>query len=226
MQASGSPSSVRPLMHLAERGGGGRLEVEFGKTFAPVQAKLRDHPAADEARAHRRRLRLQADEFVGVVGRQRVGDGGQDLRHLHQRPLHGAQRRGEGARVVVPPASLQAVDADPGRERPGADAESGVALRAGGKAVGFVVFGQRLGSMIRLPLHIGLAPNDYTLTRTPWISPIHAGPRTARLLERSRGDRKRQDLRPGRVFRRAKGWTLTLGAAPVGSEDQERVRHV
>ena len=131
-----------PLVHLAERGRRGGLQVELGEALAPVRPEFGDHPPADEACAHRRRLRLQADQLVGVVGRQRVGDGGQELRDLHHRPLHRAERRGEGARVGIAPAAGQPVHADAGGERAGVDAETGVARGAGGEAVGFVVLGQ------------------------------------------------------------------------------------
>ena len=46
-------------VHLAERGGGGRREVEAGEARAPIGAELGLHAPADEGRAHRRRLRLQ-----------------------------------------------------------------------------------------------------------------------------------------------------------------------
>ena len=104
-------------MDLAERGGGGRRQVEFGEARAPVGAELGLHAPAHEGRAHRRRLRLQTDQLFGVIGGQRLGDGRHHLRDLHQRPLERTERLGE-ARAASPPRSppTQASRADARRE--------------------------------------------------------------------------------------------------------------
>ena len=144
LQLAGDRLAVeRPsLVDLPERGRRRRPEVELPEALAPVRPELGGHAPADEGGSHRRRLRLQANEFGGVVGRKRVGDGGEELRHLHQRPLHGAERRGQRSRVRVAPPAGQAVHADARGERAGVDAEARVAPRAGCEAVGFVVAGQ------------------------------------------------------------------------------------
>ena len=41
------------------------------------------------------------DSSCGVLGRQRLGDGGQQLRHLHDRPLEAAERRGQRRGVLA-----------------------------------------------------------------------------------------------------------------------------
>ena len=122
-------------MDLAERGGGGRREVEFGEARAPVGAELGLHAPAHEGRAHRRRLRLQTDELFGVIGGQGLGDGRHHLRDLHQRPLERAERLREVARGVGALAADQPPRAGARREGAGADAEIGVAPRPRGKAV-------------------------------------------------------------------------------------------
>ena len=38
-----------------------------------------------------RRVGLELGQLLGVFGRQSVGNGGQDLRHLHQRPFEAAE---------------------------------------------------------------------------------------------------------------------------------------
>ena len=64
-------------VHLAERGGGGRLMLEALEFLFPVGAQLGAHAALDEGPAHRRRLALQFDQLVGVFRRQRVRNGGE-----------------------------------------------------------------------------------------------------------------------------------------------------
>ena len=63
----------------------------------PVGAEFARHAAADEVPAHRRRVGLQLREFGGVFRRQCVGHSGEELRHLHQRPLQAAE---DGAQVL------------------------------------------------------------------------------------------------------------------------------
>ena len=89
-------------MNLAERSRGGGVQIEFGETGAPVRAEFRLHAPADEGGAHRRRLRLQAHQLFGIIGRQRLGDRREQLRDLHHRSLHRPERLGEIARVVAP----------------------------------------------------------------------------------------------------------------------------
>ena len=78
-------------MHLAERGGGGGLEVEIGEPLAPVRPELGLHAPAHESRPHRRRLRLQPHQLGGEVRRQHVGDRRQHLRDFrtHRRDVAG-----------------------------------------------------------------------------------------------------------------------------------------
>jgi hypothetical protein len=130
-------------MHLAERRGGGGLEVEIGEALAPVRSELGPHATTYESRPHRRRLRLQPHQFGGEIRRQCVGDRRQHLRDFHQRALHRAQCRCERLGVRRPSAPAQPVDSDPRRERAGVDAEAGIARRARGQAVGFVVVSQK-----------------------------------------------------------------------------------
>ena len=87
-------------MHLAERGGGRRLMLEALEFLLPAGAELGLHAPLDEGPAHRRRLALQLDQFVGVFRRQRVGNGGEQLRHLHDRALEAAERRRERQRIA------------------------------------------------------------------------------------------------------------------------------
>ena len=126
-------------MHLAERRGGRGLEIEIGETLAPIRPKLGLHAAAHERRAHRRRLRLELRQFGGEIRRHRVGDGRQHLRDLHQRALHRAQGGSERLGVRLAPASAQPIDADPGGERAGVDAEARVASSPRAQPIGFVV---------------------------------------------------------------------------------------
>ena len=84
---------ARP-MHLAERGRGRRLVLEACEAALPVGPKLRRHAPAHERPAHRRRLALKLTKLGGIFGRQRLGNGGEELRHLHDRAFEPAKRRG------------------------------------------------------------------------------------------------------------------------------------
>src|SRR3546814_15847437 len=80
-------------VHLAERGGGRRLVLEGLEPRLPAGAELAAHTALHEGPAHRRRVGLELAQFLGVLARQGIGNGGEDLRRLHQRPLEAAERR-------------------------------------------------------------------------------------------------------------------------------------
>ena len=72
-------------MHLAERSCCIRVMLEFGKFLLPVGPELGAHAPLDEGPTHGRRLALQLDQLIGVFGRQRIRNGGEQLRHLHDR---------------------------------------------------------------------------------------------------------------------------------------------
>jgi hypothetical protein len=109
----------------------------------PAGAQLRLHAALDEGPAHGRRLTLQFDQLVDVFRRQRVGNGGEELRHLHDRALQAAERRGQ-FQSVGGAVERHAEKARPRHARcraakPGA--HIGIAPRAGREAVFFAVGG-------------------------------------------------------------------------------------
>ncbi len=84
-------------MHLTETGGGGGFMSEAGELRLPVGTEFACHATAHEIPAHRRGVGLEVREFRGVLGGERVGHGGQELRHLHQRALQAAQ---DGAQIL------------------------------------------------------------------------------------------------------------------------------
>ena len=151
LQLAGEPlaAEAERSVHLAERRGGRGLQIEFGETLAPVRPKLGLHAPAHERGAHRRRLRLELRQFGGEIRRDRIGDGGQHLRDLHQRALHRAQGGSERLGVRLAPAPAQPIDADPGGERAGVDAEARVARSPRAQAIGFVVVIQTRNSQKR-----------------------------------------------------------------------------
>src|SRR5262249_13538528 len=113
----------------------------------PVDAQLRGHAALDEGPTHGGRLALQLDEFGSVFRRQRIGDGGHELGHLHDRALEPAERRRE---LNCIPAAIERDAEQPrpsnARSNPahiGADAR--IAGSAGGETIGFAV-GHGLGT--------------------------------------------------------------------------------
>jgi hypothetical protein len=129
-------------VHLAQRSGSSRMVIEFGKFLLPVGSELRAHAALDESPPHGRRLALQLDQLVGVFGRQRIGNGGEQLRHLHDRTFQAAQRGGELERVRRT-VERHAKETRAGKARGRAAelrADPGVALGARGEPVLFAVF--------------------------------------------------------------------------------------
>ena len=88
-------------MHLAERGRRRGFMLEACELRFPIRSELRRHAPAHERPAHRRRLALELAKLGGIFGRQRFGNGGEQLRHLHDRAFQSAQRRGERGGILV-----------------------------------------------------------------------------------------------------------------------------
>ena len=126
-------------MDLAERGGGGRSEIEFGEARPPVGAEFGLHAAATKAAPIGGAWDCSAHQLAGVIGGQRLGDGRHHLGDFHHRALERAERLGQGARIAAAPPADQPAGADARRQSAGVDAEVGVAPGAGGKTIGFVV---------------------------------------------------------------------------------------
>ena len=126
-------------MNLAERSGGGRVMFEFFEARLPVGAKFGAHAALDESPAHRRRLALQLHQFAGVFGRHRVGNGGEQLRHLHDRAFQAAERGRQRQRVTgaIRLGAEKTLAGHAGGNAADFGADFGVALGAGGEAVFF-----------------------------------------------------------------------------------------
>ena len=84
---------------------------------------------------------LQLHQLGGIFRRQRIRDGGHELRHLHDRALEAAERRREVGGVLAA-IERQAEQARAGKARRhsahiGADAR--IARSAGGESIGFAV---------------------------------------------------------------------------------------
>ena len=139
LAGEGAPLMAHRPMHLPERGGGGGMQIEGLEARLPLRPKLGHHAALDEGRAHGGRVGLQLLEGFGIFGRQGVGDGGEQLRHLHHGPLEAAQSLGQHRRIVRAGAAKERG----GRHARGDPARIGahprIAGGAGGKAIGFVV---------------------------------------------------------------------------------------
>ncbi len=156
-----APVMARRAMHLAERGGRRRLMREPRELCLPVGPKLRRHAPPDERPAHRRRLTLKLTELGGIFSRQRLGDGGEQLRHLHDRALQPAQRGSERGCVAVAlsrePEQSSSGDARGHAADIGAD--FAVAERAGAEAilllVGAIIHGARGPLAGQASPHIG-----------------------------------------------------------------------
>ena len=114
------------------------------KISSASRRRARPHAPLDESPAHRRRLTLQLHQLVGVFRRQRIGNGGEQLRHLHDRALEPAERRGKFERIggaverhAKEPRACEA-RGDAAKLR----ADAGIAPGAGREAVLFAVGGR------------------------------------------------------------------------------------
>ena len=83
LQGERAPVQALRLMHLTEGGSGRGLLAETLEPRPPVRAKLGGHAAPYEGPAHGGGLVLKLRKFGGIFRRDRVGDGRDELRHLH-----------------------------------------------------------------------------------------------------------------------------------------------
>src|SRR5262249_22618429 len=118
------------------------MVLKARELLLPIGPKFRVHPSFDECPPHRRRLALQLDQFVGVFRRQRVGNGGEQLSHLHDRTLQSAQRSGKFKRVggAIERHAEEARAGEARRCPAQLRADPGVAPGAGGEAIFFAIF--------------------------------------------------------------------------------------
>ncbi len=139
LQLGGKRPPIMALgaMHLAERGRGRGFMREACELGFPLWPKLRRHAAPHEGPAHGRRLALQLTELCGIFGRQRLGDGGKQLRHLHDWALQPAKGGGERGRILVAfgVAPEQAPAGDARRHPADIGADGGIAHGARGEPV-------------------------------------------------------------------------------------------
>jgi hypothetical protein len=126
-------------MHLSERRCCRRLMLEIFELALPVGAEFGLHAALDERPAHRWRLALQFGKLLDVLRRKRFGDGGEKLRHLHDRALEPAERSRQLC-CILAAVEIDAEEPrsrDPCRDTTDIGADPGVAPGAGGEAIGF-----------------------------------------------------------------------------------------
>jgi len=127
-------------MDLAQRGGECGFLLELRELRLPVGSELGRHAAAHEGPAHGRCVGLQLRQLAGIFRRQRVGDGGDELRRLHQRPLQAAQRRPEVRRMLVAveaPAEI-ALPRQLHRQATHRAADAGVPTKPAAEGIAFV----------------------------------------------------------------------------------------
>ena len=126
-------------MHLPQRRGGRRAQLERAEFLAPVGAELGLHPTLDEGRPHRRRVALQLGEFLRIFGRQGVRDGRHQLGDLHDRPLQAAKGLGQRSRIGAPGliGPEQAASGHAGGDAANIGPDPRIARDPGGHAVSF-----------------------------------------------------------------------------------------
>ena len=134
----GAVVAHRPV-HLAQGGGGRGACLEFGEALAQVGPQLGRHPPLDEGPAHGRRVGLELGELGDVLVGQGIGDGGQQLGDLHQRPLDAAQRppEGGGVALAVGGQAKEALGAEARGDAAHGGRDPGIAGEAAGQAVVF-----------------------------------------------------------------------------------------
>ena len=103
----------------------------------PIGPKLRRHAPPHERPAHRRGLALKLTELGGIFGGERLGDGGEELRHFHDRALEAAKGRGKRGGI---PLALRVEPEEPscgdtGRHPADIGADPAIAERAGAESV-------------------------------------------------------------------------------------------
>ena len=116
LQASGEPSLAVARCTWPSEAAAAGSRSKAPKRAAQSGAELGHHAPLDEGPAHRRGLALQLGELLGIFGRQHVGNGGEELRHLHQRALEAAERGGE-RRGIAGRGALRAEKPRPGDPR-------------------------------------------------------------------------------------------------------------
>ena len=143
----------RSPVHLAERGRGRRMVLEAGKLLLPVGAELGRHAPLNEGPSHRRRFALQLGQLGRVFGRQRIRNGRQQLGNLHNRAFESAQRERQLGSIASPikRKAEHATGRDPGRHAADIGADAGVARRARGETISFLVGQAKPRSMLDSP---------------------------------------------------------------------------
>src|SRR5262245_50644850 len=141
-------------------------------------------------------MALKLTELRGIFGRQRFGDRGEELRHLHDRALQAAERGGK--RRGVPVAfGIEAEEPpchDPGRDRADVGADPPIADRAGAKPVLLLVGLVHRGSRATFAQYIGAATA---------IRPGHPAPDLKARLRRYDRPSSLKALRYSRIASRA-----------------------
>ncbi len=112
-----------------------RCAVERAEPALPSRPQFAGHPAFDKGPAHRRRVGLKLLQFLDIFLRQGIGNGRQDLRHLHQRPLQAAKRLFQvlGMFAFVEVHAEIARAGEPGADTRHRTADAGITLHLAGQ---------------------------------------------------------------------------------------------
>ena len=132
-------------VNLPQRCRRGGFVAEGTELALPARAELGRHPPLDERPAHRRCVGLKLAQLARILAGQGVGDGGEDLRHLHDRSLEAAERGSEigGVARAVPIQTEHTLAREPGGEAAETHADLGIAPHPPSEAVALATVGTK-----------------------------------------------------------------------------------
>ena len=143
LQLAGQRLAVlrRRLVDLAQGRGCGRIEIEGAETLTPFGSEFGLHAPFHERCAHGRRFALQLLQLGCIFRRHQIRNGGEQLRHLHDRTFQATQRLRQRGRIrcvlSVPIEKPRA--GHPRRHAAHIGADPGIARRTRGKSVRFAI---------------------------------------------------------------------------------------
>src|SRR5690606_17625230 len=114
----------------------GRFTLKAIEALLPTGTEFSTHPPSHEGPAHGRSIGLKLTQLLRILARQGIGNGGKNLRGVHQRPLEATESRLQrgGMSPAIDPASENPSSRQLGRKQPNLTSYLGVASQAPAEA--------------------------------------------------------------------------------------------